>query len=551
MPLVLLETSANQAYLFATNRLRENVGASELTYRAGTEFVLEAVKDAGGPDLWSDDPQTLRDNLLNNPRKGDFEVILATSGKALLRVPDDEAGKKIVAAATLRALQEAPGLDLCGVVSGDFAWDKVCIHDQIKALHKNFEAVRSDRIAPAARFPMLPVCAPCSSSGLPAEMLDDLEQKPLSWMSKVKRDTGRDWPKRIKSILKHHQKSFQLPKNPEELDQIEERSWLAVVHADGNGLGQIFLNFDVQAECKNAGDNDKYVDKLRRFSAALEEATETAFCQALEVLEPEKNGNWLPVVPLVLGGDDLTVICDGRKALDFTCEFLRRFEEQTGKENSIIREIAKGRLSACAGVAIVKPHFPFHTAYELAEALLKSAKQVKKEVEHVDGLCRCSALDFHILYDASCTGLDDIRRRLKAKDDVLTAKPYVVTPMERLDATAGEEWAKAHDVEALRERVGVLRKQDESGRQLLASSQMHALRETLHRGRTAADAHIKAMRHRYKDQGFDKLLEDPSGDGSLFRSTDKGGETRFLDALDSAEFWRECKNDEQRANADD
>ncbi|WP_315783307.1 MULTISPECIES: hypothetical protein [unclassified Bradyrhizobium] len=41
--LVLIETGGNQDFVFATNKLRQNIGASELIHRIGTTFVLAAV----------------------------------------------------------------------------------------------------------------------------------------------------------------------------------------------------------------------------------------------------------------------------------------------------------------------------------------------------------------------------------------------------------------------------------------------------------------------------------------------------------------------------
>ena len=44
--LISLETGGNQAYIFSTNKLRNVVGASELIYRTGTEYVERAVREA-------------------------------------------------------------------------------------------------------------------------------------------------------------------------------------------------------------------------------------------------------------------------------------------------------------------------------------------------------------------------------------------------------------------------------------------------------------------------------------------------------------------------
>ena len=325
----------------------------------------------------------------------------------------------------------------------------------------------------------------------------------------------------------------------------EAIDWLAIVHADGNGLGQIFMNFKDFINCpdKTILENNRiYVDKLQQFSLALEDATENAFRKALRVVKNQKIV--LPIVPLVLGGDDLTVICDGKYALEFTRIFLKEFETETAQK-SIFAEIAKQalnapRLSACAGVAITKPHFPFHNSYKLAEQLIKEAKTVKQKVQKDGKPYPCSAMDFQILYDSSFTELSEIRQRLLVDNGKtrLTAKPYVVTPKNDLEEVEAG-WAKNHHVNDLLTRIEIFLQKDKENRPVLPNTQVHNLREGLFLGKKEADGRLQLIFERYKEELHKFLENDYNQDNTLFRQTETEQlwETRFIDAFEAAAFW--------------
>lgn len=593
MFLVLIETSGNQNYIFSTNKLKENIGASELTYRAGTSWVVEAVEQVRGASesihqvgRWIEEAiehsistKDLRKKLLdvegwNKPIEEDnkVEVIVATSGKALLLTKDEDTAKSIIRYVTHQAIKYAPGLDICGVFH-QFEWGN-SLGDAVREIHKKHEAHRFQKPSLDLRFLRLPIIDECATSGLPASYLDikTIDGKPVvrSAVSKSKRQYGEMGRNRIEMLLKQYAQNFNFVQSIRALNEEdfgedtegEKKSkrldWLAVIHADGNGLGQIFLNFDEYIQQIDNLDNEiiqdrKYVKALREFSIELDICTEKAFITALQAFSKNRR-ELIPIVPLILGGDDLTVVCDGKAALEFTQRFLENFEAETTAETTkehkfenytlnIIPKIAQlalgeGRLSACAGIAIIKPHFPFSLAYELSEALMKSAKKVKEIVKDKP----CSALDFHVLYDTSNVNLDLIREKLK-KDDGKTklySRPYVITPETNLQGITGLDWVKVHHWELLQTKVKALKDKNEndSNHCKLPNSQIHALREALFLGREVAEARYKLIRDRYLKEGIENL-EFKMNPGFLFCEEETGSKvyiTGLLDAIEALSF---------------
>ncbi len=550
--LVLIETSGNQHYLYKTNNLRENVGASQLTRTVG-EWVRELAPDQKG-------------------------VILATSGKALVRVKEAGLGKRLIADVTRRALKEAPGMQVSGAMVS-LGTDAA---DAIDRVHKRFN--RNRETMGSTRVPVLPWAQPCATSGSPAAGFGRKGDKtlPFSAESIAKQRAAPSWSRYIKERLNFHGRvpgaqQFFIAHDIGRLQRfVDETQWLGVVHADGNGLGQIFLDLGTHlANLSRTGASTTTVfETISLISHELQAATENAFFSACEHIhwlgaskayQSKFRGRaskriYIPVIPLVLAGDDLTVLVEGEYALPFAKTFLRAFEDETAKCPTIARiaEVALGapRLSAAAGVALVKHHFPFHLAYSLAEELLKSAKQVKREVPSSvrDGDTPApfpaSALDFHVLFDASYTDLYAIRAHRMTvcgsvgapenhpedTDQRLYGGPYVVTPNNRFGKAAetGAAWAAEHHFDALVSRFRALNAEDaDTGRARLPSSQMHALRAAVAQGKDYADARLRELRW-LNEKGLSVLLE---GHDSLFAWRGGKCSTRFVDAINGAGFW--------------
>ena len=217
-------------------------------------------------------------------------------------------------------------------------------------------------------------------------------------------------------------------------------SKVAVIHIDGNGVGGIMKDLNDSKDRVAPAEFQEEIgcdrddpDALRRFLLAVNErlqnAVEHAFAAAwtrideLSYRDDKRAGREhaaIPVVPVILGGDDVTVITSGDYALPFAAAYLRYYEEAT-RSDPILRYLTPpegqdtGPMTAAAGVAIVKRNFPFHIAYELAEKLVDRAKKVGKTTQPP-----CSTLDYHVLFDTTVLDASEILRGYKD----FTTRPF-------------------------------------------------------------------------------------------------------------------------------
>ena len=124
--LVLMETAGNQRYIFSSNKLKDVVGASELVSRSTTNWLNTAI------------------GQLPEPQRLAVDVIMQSSGKALLSAPDETTARAVISHVSSTAMELAPGLDLFGIwIEAPDLKDHEVVATLLSKLHQRLEAQRT------------------------------------------------------------------------------------------------------------------------------------------------------------------------------------------------------------------------------------------------------------------------------------------------------------------------------------------------------------------------------------------------------------------------
>ena len=417
--LTFIDTLGIQSFIFSSNRLKDVVGGSELVSQATSRQGW--IKELGYKK----------------------NVIVGAGGNLLLQFENKEEAKTFAAKFSRKALKEAPGLEVALV---HHKYDTGQLAQAIQEIQIKIENHKLER-CPSVPLLGLGVTASCRESQRPT-VAPNVEGEPIAGEVAVRRQDTYQKQQRWLNFLPCNYKTFEPGKGapveltfPLELDDLGrsygDLSLMGVVHIDGNGIGQklkCWLNEQVeQGEddgnvCNAYKDLSHELDNIAervfktlidRIIPAIKWEDETGYTLWSEVLQSgfplycKKLQLFLPIRPILLGGDDMTFVCDGRIALDLAATALAEFEKISALDQI-------GSVKACAGVALVKTHTPFARAYKLAESLCISAKHMLQEQDWTDR----SALDWHIGLSSPSETLNALRQRQYG--DKLTCRPYLL-----------------------------------------------------------------------------------------------------------------------------
>ena len=463
---LLFDTRSIQRYVFSGNMLRTNIGASYLVDRL---FLDILIKKTLKQDFFKEE-NTLDAKSWEGKEKinAKFEngclckVAYVGGGNALLLLSSEapaDCEKNIVSGFTRRVLVQCPGLQT-GAAIGEMDFSSK------ESIKKSFDAMRAqlknnqNRILPRVNVYNPGLTMECEINGESANYCDAKHIiKPVTEVrfysqevaAKVKAaaDANKWLLAKLNAIFTKNGKpglldGFAFPTSLEELGQTEGEDYIAVVHVDGNNMGGRFSEKESLTQYKDFS-NQVRRKTWKSFARLVEHIVTTIretpkwFEGWLQLKKNREGKLLLPVRPLILGGDDITYVCAGKVALQYTERLMRYMiqpdpsaaqdeqKEKSGGGKKQKKVTDDSSIPCCGGIAIVNTSYPFFRAYTLAEQACGAAKKVSR---NSDGT---SWLDFVILHGEQEPTLEQIRNQeYKGAQGSMHFGPYLVSDNDKV-----------------------------------------------------------------------------------------------------------------------
>lgn len=377
---LILDVSGIQKYIFGTSRLKQIVGASG--------NIRDIISD-------------MDDSLLSEIIPESGEIIYAGGGNALVLFNTDKKATEFAKDWSLRVLEKYPGVQpVAGLYTGEYSDDKFGVF-----LYKCREQLNISKTKNSANVVLqrYGVTAECIYTGSSAQYYDNkIKAKPKSsikeYYSVIAKVKNSGYESANKRFVKEY--GFNFSENFEELSGEtgrDYRSGMAIVHIDGNDMGNRFFKLNTRNEYKQTSKcvRDLFKNALLAVTKEINEIQK----------EYQKNlglGNGVfPFRPIIVGGDDVTYVCHASLGLWSAHKILIHISNQ--------QKDIENPITACAGIAFTKPSYPFAQGYELAEELCNTAKEKRREGgEKTQNI---SFLDFHILKGGAFSNLRTVRNQ--------------------------------------------------------------------------------------------------------------------------------------------
>ncbi|MDR1541169.1 MAG: hypothetical protein LBU32_24875 [Clostridiales bacterium] len=405
--LAVYDTIGIQNYIFSSNKLAENVGASKLVAGIFKETLPQVIKESIEPNLpkWTE----CLDKPLNPNLK--VEIIYQGGGNAFVAFEDDDAFQIVTKAFLTEGSRQALGVGIAvSAIETDFG-------DTYKAdfekLNKRLAIVKGGFNIPVFAGSQ-PITKQSNRTGLPVSVFEKGKKgesgEYLSQSQKQKRE----------NYLIYKTLSY----TKTEIDDFDDLAFdkgadslIAIIHADGNNMGNRIKTFMERPEFDSYA---KAVPAMRELSVKIDACYKKAREKTIEAFrlkfdEKYNDRKIVPYMELIGDGDDTTLVISGRFALDFAARLLREIEVQPDPFQDNVPP------TACAGVVLFHSHYPFSEAYKLAEGLCGNAKSPSRNDPG-------SYIDFHLHQSGGVSSLSDIREKLYTVDGKsILRRPWRVT----------------------------------------------------------------------------------------------------------------------------